>query len=187
MVGAYLRYFTFLTHEEILALDAVDAPSTPNAARPHRVLAREVCTLVHGADEAARAEQAAAALFGGDARRPRRADPARRVRRRALHRPRPAPAGRGRLLAGRPPGRDGPGRVEEPGPDHGRPGRGLREQPRGRTTSTRRLDARRTWSPTATWCCGGARRTTTWSASPDGGRPDGRRARGGPPAGRVLH
>ena len=65
MVGAYLRYFTFLSHEQILALDAATA-ERPEQREAHRVLAREVCTLVHGADETTRAELAAAALFGGD-------------------------------------------------------------------------------------------------------------------------
>ena len=65
MVGTYLRYFTFLPHDEILALDAATA-ERPERREAHRVLARQVCTLVHGADETERAEQAAAALFGGD-------------------------------------------------------------------------------------------------------------------------
>jgi len=65
MVGTYLRYFTFLPHEELVALDEATA-AHPERREAHRLLAREVCTLVHGADEAARAEHAAAALFGGD-------------------------------------------------------------------------------------------------------------------------
>ena len=65
MVGTYLRYFTFLSHDELVALDESTA-AHPERREAHRVLAREVCTLVHGADETARAEHAAAALFGGD-------------------------------------------------------------------------------------------------------------------------
>jgi len=65
MVGSYLRFFTFLPHDEITALDRSTAEH-PERREAHRVLAREVCTLVHGSDETARAEQAAAALFGGD-------------------------------------------------------------------------------------------------------------------------
>jgi tyrosyl-tRNA synthetase len=65
MVGPYLRYFTFLSHDEIGALDAATAEH-PERREAHRVLARQVCTLVHGADETARAEHAAAALFGGE-------------------------------------------------------------------------------------------------------------------------
>jgi len=65
VVGDYLRYFTFLRHEEISALDAATA-ERPERREAQRVLAWEVCTLVHGADETGRAELAAAALFGGD-------------------------------------------------------------------------------------------------------------------------
>ena len=65
VVGAYLRYFTFLPREEIDSLDAATT-DRPERREAQRVLAREVCTLVHGADETARAEQAAGALFGGD-------------------------------------------------------------------------------------------------------------------------
>jgi len=62
VVGSYLRYFTFLTHEEILELDGVTAEH-PERREAQRRLAREVCTLVHGAEEMARAERAAGALF----------------------------------------------------------------------------------------------------------------------------
>jgi len=65
MVGTYLRYYTFLPHEELLALDASTADH-PERREAHRVLAREVCTLVHGADETRRAEEAGTALFGED-------------------------------------------------------------------------------------------------------------------------
>jgi len=62
VVGAYLRYFTFLTHEEILDLDRATTEHPEHREAP-RQLAREVCTLVHGEEEMRRAEQAAAALF----------------------------------------------------------------------------------------------------------------------------
>ncbi|HEY4929172.1 MAG TPA: tyrosine--tRNA ligase [Acidimicrobiales bacterium] len=65
VVGNYLRYFTFLAHDEILALDAATS-ERPERREAHRVLARQVCSLVHGEDETMRAELAAAALFGGD-------------------------------------------------------------------------------------------------------------------------
>ncbi len=65
MVGTYLRYFTFLPHEQILALDDSTA-AHPERREAHRALARQVCTLVHGESETGRAEQAAAALFGED-------------------------------------------------------------------------------------------------------------------------
>ncbi len=65
MVGAYLRYFTFLDHDELVALDAATA-GQPERREGQKVLAREVVALVHGTGEAERAERAAAALFGGD-------------------------------------------------------------------------------------------------------------------------
>jgi tyrosyl-tRNA synthetase len=65
VVGDYLRYLTFLDHGEILELDQATA-NRPEERAAQRALAREVSTLVHGADETARAEQAAAALFSED-------------------------------------------------------------------------------------------------------------------------
>ncbi len=62
VVGTYLRYFTFLDHEAIQALDEATA-GRPERREAHRELARQVCTLVHGGHETERAEQAAAALF----------------------------------------------------------------------------------------------------------------------------
>ncbi|MGH9091023.1 MAG: tyrosine--tRNA ligase [Acidimicrobiales bacterium] len=63
VVGHYLRYFTFLDHDEILALDAETA-DRPQRRAAQRALAGEVTALVHGTGEAARAERASAALFG---------------------------------------------------------------------------------------------------------------------------
>jgi tyrosyl-tRNA synthetase len=62
MVGSLLRQFTFLSHEDILALDAETA-GRPQRRAAQRAVAREVVTLVHGADEVARCEEASAALF----------------------------------------------------------------------------------------------------------------------------
>lgn len=62
-VGTYLRYYTFLPHEEITALDAATAEH-PEQREAQRALARAVCALVHGPEETERAERAAAALFG---------------------------------------------------------------------------------------------------------------------------
>jgi tyrosyl-tRNA synthetase len=62
VVGSYLRYFTFLPREAILALDEATA-QRPERREGQRELARQVCTLVHGATETERAEHAAAALF----------------------------------------------------------------------------------------------------------------------------
>ena len=61
-VGQYLRYFTWLSREEIEALDAATAEH-PERRDAQRALARAVTALVHGGDEAAKAERAAAVLF----------------------------------------------------------------------------------------------------------------------------
>jgi tyrosyl-tRNA synthetase len=62
-VGRYLRYFTFLSREEIEALDAavVERPQERAAARK---LAEEITTLVHGAEATGQVIAASAALFG---------------------------------------------------------------------------------------------------------------------------
>ena len=133
VVGTYLRYFTFLVPRGDPRRWTRPPRRDPERREAQRELARQVCTLVHGAAETERAEQAAAALFGGERRRPRRADAARRVRRRAVDRPAAGPASTvtGCLLV------DllvetGLVGVEEPGPHHRRAGRGLRQQPPGR-------------------------------------------------------
>ncbi|MGH9263168.1 MAG: tyrosine--tRNA ligase, partial [Acidimicrobiales bacterium] len=66
-VGRYLRQFTFRSREEIEALEGTLA-ERPGEREPHRALARDVTALVHGEEEAAAAERASAALFGGDLR-----------------------------------------------------------------------------------------------------------------------
>lgn len=63
-VGELLRTFTFLPREEIEALEARHAEK-PFLREAQKVLADEVTTLVHGADETAQAKAAAEALFGG--------------------------------------------------------------------------------------------------------------------------
>jgi tyrosyl-tRNA synthetase len=65
VVGTYLRYFTFLPAGEILELDQATV-DRPEERRAQRALARQVCSLVHGDRETEGAEQAAAALFGGE-------------------------------------------------------------------------------------------------------------------------
>ncbi len=62
-VGDLLRYLTFLDHEEILGLDAETA-GYPQRRAAQRALARAVVGLVHGEGEAAKCEEASAALFG---------------------------------------------------------------------------------------------------------------------------
>jgi tyrosyl-tRNA synthetase len=63
MVGAYLRFYTFLSHEEIEALDAETA-AHPERRAAQRALAREVVSMVHGEAEMVKCEEASAALFG---------------------------------------------------------------------------------------------------------------------------
>ncbi len=65
-VYRFLRYFTFLSVEEIAAVEAADAE---REGRPEAqsVLAREVTKLVHGEDGLLAAERITAALFSGDA------------------------------------------------------------------------------------------------------------------------
>ena len=63
VAGQYLRYFTFLSHEEIEALDA-ETTAHPQRRTAQRAVAREVTTLVHGEAETLRAERASSALFG---------------------------------------------------------------------------------------------------------------------------
>jgi tyrosyl-tRNA synthetase len=66
-VGTYLRQLTFLDRDGIQELDAATAEH-PERRDAQRVLARELTTLVHGADEAAKAEHAAGVLFSEDIR-----------------------------------------------------------------------------------------------------------------------
>jgi tyrosyl-tRNA synthetase len=63
-VGEMLRIFTFLSHEEIEALEA-ETREKPWLRTGQKRLADEVTTFVHGAGETESAKQAAAALFGG--------------------------------------------------------------------------------------------------------------------------
>jgi tyrosyl-tRNA synthetase len=60
--GSYLRFFTFLDRATIENLQAATA-GHPERREAQRVLAREVTTMVHGAEEAGRAERAASVLF----------------------------------------------------------------------------------------------------------------------------
>jgi tyrosyl-tRNA synthetase len=62
-VGRYLRYFTFLSREEIEGLERETA-ERPAARTAARRLAEELTTLVHGATETERVIAASAALFG---------------------------------------------------------------------------------------------------------------------------
>jgi tyrosyl-tRNA synthetase len=60
----YLKFFTFRTQAEIAELER-ETQTHPERRVAQRELARDVSSLVHGADGVARAERAAAVLFGG--------------------------------------------------------------------------------------------------------------------------
>lgn len=66
-VGRFLRTFTLMTREEIESLER-DAQANPGARTAQRALARAATRLLHGPDEARRAEEAAQALFSGELR-----------------------------------------------------------------------------------------------------------------------
>ena len=59
----FLKVFSFLSHAEIDSLE-VGHTANPGLREAHRALARELTTLVHGADTTSRVEAAARALFG---------------------------------------------------------------------------------------------------------------------------
>ncbi|SDG99970.1 tyrosine--tRNA ligase [Pseudonocardia oroxyli] len=62
-VGRYLRMFTFLSREEILALEE-DTRERPHLRAGQKRLAAELTTLVHGAHQTEQVVAASAALFG---------------------------------------------------------------------------------------------------------------------------
>lgn len=62
-VEQLLRTFSFKSHDELNGLFE-SLKSNPGAREAHRALAREVTSLIHGADQATKVEQAAKALFG---------------------------------------------------------------------------------------------------------------------------
>jgi len=61
-VVRYLKSFTFLSRDEIQPLEQATSEK-PEAREAQRALAREVTTLVHGAEQVSRAERAASVLF----------------------------------------------------------------------------------------------------------------------------
>jgi tyrosyl-tRNA synthetase len=60
----YLKYFTFLTREEIQALESEHAEK-PEGRAAHKALAKAVTDLVHGPGATAEALRASEILFGG--------------------------------------------------------------------------------------------------------------------------
>lgn len=61
----WIRFFTFLPHDEVQALEAAHA-ADPGKREAHRALARHMTTLLHGEPAMRDAERAAQALFSGD-------------------------------------------------------------------------------------------------------------------------
>jgi tyrosyl-tRNA synthetase len=61
----YLNYFTFLSREEIAALEAAHQQN-PGAREAHKALAKSVTDLVHGANATTEAIRASEILFGGE-------------------------------------------------------------------------------------------------------------------------
>ncbi|MGD0743707.1 MAG: tyrosine--tRNA ligase [Verrucomicrobiota bacterium] len=61
----YLKYFTFLSKEEIEALERKHAEN-PGAREAHRALARAATDLIHGPNAATEAIRASEILFGGE-------------------------------------------------------------------------------------------------------------------------
>lgn len=66
-VLTYLRYFTFLSREEIAALEA-QTVSAPHLREAQKRLAAEVTRMVHGEEALALAMKATEAMFGGELR-----------------------------------------------------------------------------------------------------------------------
>ena len=64
-VVKYLKYFTFLSHDEIDAL-AEKVQTQPEKREAQRALAREVTTFVHGEEAMHEAEKISEILFSGD-------------------------------------------------------------------------------------------------------------------------
>jgi tyrosyl-tRNA synthetase len=63
-VVAYLKFFTFKSQDEIVALER-ETLNHPEQRAAQRELARDVTAMVHGSNHVARAERAASVLFGG--------------------------------------------------------------------------------------------------------------------------
>lgn len=65
MVIDYLKIFTFLSKEEIEALE-IENNSHPEERKAHKTLAKEIITFLHGSEEAEKAEMMSKALFSED-------------------------------------------------------------------------------------------------------------------------
>ena len=131
-VGELLRIFTFLSHEEILDLEAQTAEK-PFLRAGQKALADAVTTEVHGQAETDHAKAAAAALFGGGDLRELRVETLAA----ALQEAGVGPGEQGHR-GGRPAGRDGPGEEQ---------GRGQAHHHRGWRLPQQRADHRRRARP----------------------------------------
>ena len=131
----YLKFFTFLSQEEIAALEKQHAEN-PGARAAHKALAKAVTDLVHGPSATAEAMRASEILFGGDLAGISEAtfnEIVGEVPTKEIGEGRPR---RRRQAAGRTAGAQRPLPVQGPGAQGHRRRRRLREQrPRGRASS----------------------------------------------------
>ena len=63
----YLKYFTFLSHEEIEGLEK-SVQEEPHLRKAQKALAEEMTRLIHGEDSLQQAIKITEALFSGDVR-----------------------------------------------------------------------------------------------------------------------
>ena len=142
----YLRWFTFLTAEELAELETATA-ERPHAREAQRRLAAEMTTLVHGEANTRAVELASQALFGrGGTAGPGRADPRCRPPRGSVAELAPGEPARHR----RPSGSQRIVREQGCGPPHRQGRRRVGEQPadleRGLGAGTDRSAARNSGS-----------------------------------------
>jgi tyrosyl-tRNA synthetase len=62
----FIKYFTFLPHQEILRLETEEVAKNPQNRVVQRVLAQEMTRIIHGEKELKKAEEITKILFGGD-------------------------------------------------------------------------------------------------------------------------
>jgi tyrosyl-tRNA synthetase len=62
----FIKYFTFLSHEDISKLETEEVAKNPQNRVAQKILAQEMTKMAHGEKELKRAEEITNALFGGD-------------------------------------------------------------------------------------------------------------------------
>ncbi len=62
----FIKYFTFLSNEEISRLETEEVAKNPQNRVAQKVLARELTKMIHGEKELKKAEEITNVLFGGD-------------------------------------------------------------------------------------------------------------------------